>query len=329
MVDQTADQKTTVGSDGTTHALSNSGINDLMISPLRYWAKHVDPHREIPADTPAKAFGRALHAAVLQPDKFAALFCEQFVEPEGTLTTVGELRSWISDKGGKPKGSAKGGLIEQAQALDLRVLIYDVLVEQFKDQNIGKTVFPSDAWKRINGAAKALRDEPMLAEILAKGEAEKRYVVKSDGIRLKAYMDWVTPEWTLDLKTIATGSHGERSFDREVTTAIWYRGYYRQAYFYSLVRSIAEGGNPQTGPRFLFAFVESEPPHEVRLREMQPKEFGEVNLLWERARIEVNHCIEVYRSNAEQFGTGGCPWRYAQQIEALTEEEFPALAYGG
>ena len=227
MVDQTADQKTTVGSDGTTHALSNSGINDLMISPLRYWAKHVDPHREIPTDTPAKAFGRALHAAVLQPDKFKALFCEQFVPPDGTLTTVSDIRSWISDKGGKPKGSAKTGLIEQARKIDANVPIYDVLIEQFKDRNIGKAVFPSDAWKRINSAAQALRDEPMLAEILAEGEAEKRYFVECDGINLKAYMDWVTPEWTVDLKTIATGSHGERSFDREVTTAIWYRGYYR------------------------------------------------------------------------------------------------------
>ena len=324
-----ADQKTTVGSDGTTHGLSNSGINDLMISPLRYWARHVDPHREIPTDTPAKAFGRALHAAVLQPDKFTALFCEQFVPREGTLTTVADIRSWISDKGGKPKGNAKTGLIEQAQKIDASAPIYDVLVEQFKDTNIGKSVFPSDAWKRIQGAAQALRDEPLLAEILAKGEAEKRYLVNWNGLNLKAYMDWVTAGWTVDLKTIATGSHGERSFDREVTTAIWYRGYYRQAYFYSLVRSIAEGGNPQTGPRFLFAFVESEPPHEVRLREMEPKIFGEVNLLWERARIEVNHCIEVYRSNAEQFGIGECPWRYACTIEALTEEEFPALAYGG
>ena len=330
MVDQTADQKTTVGSDGTTHALSNSGINDLMISPLRYWARHIDPHREIPADTPAKAFGRALHAAVLQPDKFKALFCEQFVPPEGTLTTVGELRSWISDKGGKPKGSAKTGLIEQAQKIDANVPIYDVLIEQFKDRNIGKSVVPSDAWRRIQGAAQALRDEPMLTEILASGEAEKRYFVHYDGINLKAYMDWVTPEWTVDLKTIATGSHGERSFDREVSTAIWYRGYYRQAYFYSLVRSIGVGnGNPQTGPRFLFAFVESEPPHEVRLREMRPKEFGEVNLLWERARIEVNRCMETYRECVLKFRIGERPWRYARQIEALQDCEIPALGYGG
>ena len=188
-------------------------------------------------------------------------------------------------------------------------------------------MFPSDAWRRIQGAAQALRDEPLLAEILAEGEAEKRYFVECDGINLKSYMDWVTPTWTVDLKTIATGSHGERSFDREVTTAIWYRGYYRQAYFYSLVRSIVSSGNPQTGPRFLFAFVESEPPHEVRLREMRPKEFGEVNLLWERARIEVNRCIDLYREYAAEFGTGERPWRHACKIEALGEEEFPGLHY--
>ena len=326
-----ADKETTVGSDGTAHALSNSGINDFAISPLRYWARHIDPHREIPTDTPAKAFGRALHAAVLQPDKFKALFCEQFTPPEGTLTTITDLRSWISDKGGKPKGSAKSNLIEQVQKIDAGVAIYDILAEQFKDQNIGKVVFSSADWARINSAAQALRDEPLLAEILAdpNGEAEKRYLVNWNGIDLKAYMDWVTPDWTVDLKTISTGQHGERSFDREITTAIWYRGYYRQAYFYSLVRSIMSGGNPQTGPRFLFAFVESEPPHEVRLREMRPKEFGEVNMLWLRARNEVNRCIDLYREYLKEFGAGEKPWRYACQIEALQDFEIPALGYGG
>ena len=96
------------------------------------------------------------------------------------------------------------------------------------------------------------------------------------------------------------------------------------------MRSISVGnGNPQTGPRFLFAFVESEPPYEVRLREMRPKEFGEVNLLWERARIEVNRCMDNYRECVLKFRIGEWPWRYACQIESLAEEEFPALAYGG
>lgn len=73
------------------------------------------------------------------------------------------------------------------------------------------------------------------------------------------------------------------------------------------------------------AFVESDEPHEVRLRELRAKVGGEVNLYWERARIEVRMLINTYAEYSERFGVK--PWRDACEITPLEDQEMPGVAY--
>jgi hypothetical protein len=92
------------------------------------------------------------------------------------------------------------------------------------------------------------------------------------------------------------------------------------------VRAIAEGdGNPDKAPPFVFAFVESTQPHEVRIRQMQPRVGGMMNMLWEHARVQVNALIDLYAECMDEFGER--PWRYARAIEPLSDEDCPALLY--
>lgn len=310
--------------------LSYSGINDLMISPLRYWARHIDPKREVTVPTPAMQFGSALHAAVLEPDSFDSRYCEKFVPPEDALVTVSDLRGWLKDHGIKPAGTRKDDLIEQVQNKTVGAVIASELAGEYEECRYGLVQFPREDWRNILAAARALADEPLLAEILdAKdGRVEVEFQEEYNGIQIKGRMDWVTPTATLDVKTITT--RNKEPFDKAVTKAIWFEGYYRQAYLYSLARAIQAGGDPPRAakaPRFIFAFVESIPPHETRLREMSPKVLGEVNMLWERARIEVESAMDTYRDCLEEFGADEKPWRWAQKINPLDNEEFPALMY--
>ena len=315
-----------------TIGLSYSGINDLMISPLRYWHKHLNPERVKPDPTPAMEFGRAAHCAVLEPDRFDVRYCRRFdaADVEGCLQTVPDIKQWIIDKGGKPKTVAKSLLIDQAMKIDPNVPIYDVLRLVHGDKHAGKVELTAEDWERLQGVREALRNEVLLAEILAEGEAEMPFVVQHEGINLKARMDWITPDETLDIKTFS--DFRKIPIDKIITNAIFYEHYYRQGYFYSLIRAIANGNTDssaaQTAPRFIFVFVESDPPHETRIRELKPKESGQACMLWERARIECNWAINIYREYMDKFGVEK-PWRYAQKIEALVDEEFPALAYGG
>jgi hypothetical protein len=73
------------------------------------------------------------------------------------------------------------------------------------------------------------------------------------------------------------------------------------------------------------AFVESDQPHEVRIRQLMPKVGGEVNMYWEHARIEVRDLIRKYANCLVRFG--GSPWRDQQEIQALTDEDVHQFAY--
>lgn len=311
-------------------ALSNSGLSDLAVSPLRYWYLNVNPNRPREEPTPSMDFGTALHCAVLEPEKFDSRYCQRVeaADHHGCLVTIEDIRAWLTERGEKPKGTKKGDLINQALIVDPNVPILDVIRAIHESENGNKKEFASDVLERIRGAANALRNEPRVQEILAEGQAEQSFFVDCDGVPLKARMDWTNAKWTLDLKVLTACR--DRAFDREVSEAIWYRGYYRQGYFYSLVRALANSDHdvkgPQRAPRFVFAFVESDPPHEVRIREFRPIEAGSASLLWERARFEVKMLMDTYREYSEKFGEK--EWRYAQESEALTDEEFPALVYG-
>jgi hypothetical protein len=307
--------------------LSNSAMHDLAVSPLRYWHCHVNPDRPKDEPTPAQQFGSALHCAVLQPELFPQQYaCEiDMADYPGCLRTIEELRGWLRDQGVTPKGTRKQDVIAQVQAIDNTVPILDVIERRHFAENEGKTLLSKEDWARVQGAAKALREEPHVQRLLAEDGAAEVPMFAHDpqtGVLLKAKMDWVAPLHILDLKTF-TQTRG-KSIDKTIADAIFYEKYYRQAYFYDYVRRLAlkeEHGACD----FVLAFVESEPPHETRIRCLVPKNGGSINLYWERARIEVRGLIDLYAECWDHFGE--TPWRYAQQVTVLEDEEMPQLAY--
>lgn len=311
--------------------LSNSAMKDLAISPLRFWHKHINPEQPADEPTPEMQFGSALHCAVLEPDAFLDRYaCEVSAEDyPGCLVTMEDLRAWVRDHGHTPKGTRKQDVIAQVQALaaDLPndappVHIFDVIERQQFAANQGKVTFKKADWLRIYRAAASLQSEPRVREIMREGAAEVPMFATDEltGVRLKARMDWVAPDCILDLKTFS--QKRGKSIDKSIADAIFYEGYYRQAYLYSLIR-----GWPKTfGGEFVIAFVESEEPHEVRIRSLRPKVGGEVCLYWERARIEVRELIRLFDECVRHFGIDK-PWRYAQEIDPLTDEDMKAMVW--
>lgn len=323
----TAVQPQTWQEYAATPGLSNSMMKDLAISPLRFWHKWVRADRTQDEPTPEMRFGSALHCAVLEPNEFLNRYaCElQADDYPGCLVTIGDLRQWLKDKGITPKGTLKADVIAQVQSVDSSVPILDVIERRHFAQNADKVLFKPEDWARIYGAAESLRSEPLVQDILRDGQAEVSLVAKDPetGIRLKCRVDWLAPKVTLDLKTF-TQKRG-KSIDKSVTDAIWYESYYVQGYIYQLIRRIALGEN-HNDSEFVLAFVESDPPHEVRLRSLLPKVGGNVNLLWERARINVRELLSSYEENVRHFGAEK-PWRYARDVEPLADEEVPQVAY--
>jgi hypothetical protein len=308
--------------------LSNSGMKDLAVSPLRYWHLHVNPNRPAPRTSPEMTFGSALHCSILEPEKFYDRYSRDIDASDfaGCLSTMDDLRAWLKDKGLPSSGKTKAELVDRVASADPSVPILDVLRERHAIVTAGKTILSRWDWDRVQRAADALLSEPALVELLSDGRAEVPMSVKDPetGVILKAKMDFVSPLRTVDLKTFA--QKRGISIDQSVTSAIWHECYYRQGYTYGLIRSIAEGyGSPAKAPPFILPFIESEEPHEVRIRSITAKCGGEVNMLWERARIEVTELIRTYADCMERFGDK--PWRDPRGVDPLEDMEFPGLAY--
>jgi PDDEXK-like uncharacterized protein DUF3799 len=309
-------------------ALSNSGMKDLAVSPLRYWYLHINPERPMREETPEMRFGTALHCLVLEGD---AAFEQRYAckldadDYPNCLVTIEDLRGWIRDKGGKPSGTRKSEVIQHAQAIDQSAPIWDVLEARHFAMNGGKTFFAKEEWVRLTNAAAALRREPKVQEILQSGECEVSVFVTdaATGIPLKARLDWLSASSCIaDIKTFQQKRAG-KSTDQTIADAIYYEGYYRQAFLYSTLHQRATGRERPL--RYIMPFVESQPPHEVRIRELRPSSNGVANVYWQKSAIEVRHFCSVWATCMGEFGEK--PWRRDVEVEPLLDEEMRGMVY--
>jgi hypothetical protein len=309
--------------------LSNSSMKDLAVSPLRYWHLHINPNRPPKRESPEMTFGKALHCAVLEPDQFEQRYCCDIdaTDFDGYLITMDDLRAWLKSHGLPSSGKTKDELVERVATADPSAPVFALLQQRWEAENAGKVQLSKYDWARVESAASALLSEPALQDIRGQAEVAMWATDPETGVPLKAKMDCVSDAYTLDLKTFS--QQRGKSIDKSVTDAIFYEKYYRQAYFYSYVRSLQPGaekpGLAACAPPFVLAFVESEEPHEVRLRVLRAKTFGEVNIYWERARIEVHGLIQTYADCQARFGER--PWREPRELDPLEDQEMPQLAY--
>lgn len=303
--------------------LSNSGMSDLAVSPYRFWWLHINPDRKPKEETPAMQFGSALHMAVLEPELFPQRYCCEIDASDypGCLVTMDDLRGWLKDKGVTPKGTRKADAILQVQMnADQCPPILDVLKVQYAVVNEGKIELSKDFWFRCGNAAIALRREPEIDKILSDGRPEVVLTATDPetGVLLKGKLDWVNPGITVDIKSFSQTKR--RSIDKTITDSLYYEGYLHQAVLYSILR-----GWPGWKGDFVFAFVESEPPHEVRLRSVRPRSGGEPSLYWQRSLLHIRSMIRLYADCVERFGDK--PWRTDCKVDPLWDEDIPQLAW--
>jgi PDDEXK-like uncharacterized protein DUF3799 len=313
--------------------LSNSGMKDLAVSPLRYWYNFVNPapKPEDEEETKSQRMGSALHCAVLESE---ATFESRYVrelDPSDwpvCLDTVGEIRAWVADKRGKCKGTSKDDVIASALAhmedIGESVPILQVEKSRFFAMNEGKTVLGVDEWDRLAGMIRAISEEPALRPILSNGKPEVSIfaIDPETGVLCKARLDWMAPRHTLDLKSF-TAKRGA-SIDKSIHDAIYYEGYYRQAYWYDFVRRLATGEDHDRST-FVEAFVESQQPHETRIKSFMPKLGGNANLYWLMAHQECRALVRKYAECVQKFGVN--PWREDCRIEPLEDGDLRQIGY--
>jgi hypothetical protein len=171
--------------------LSSTGLKRLAVTPAHYQAYLNEPRKE----TPALRFGRMLHEAVLEPERWAD---GHAVEPAGINKRT---------NAGKEELAA------------------------FEAENKGKHIITRDEADKIAAVQRACRSHIGARTILtaADGVAEQSvwWTDPMTGVLCKCRPDWWTSLVLADLKTCESAE--QRAFSR----AIYNYGYHMQAAFYA------------------------------------------------------------------------------------------------
>lgn len=152
-------------------AVSKSHLDAIGQSPLHYWCRFLDPNRVPPQPTPAMEFGSAVHAAVLEPEVFAAEYAKA---PDLPKTTKAGKEAWAA--------AAQPGI----------------------------KLLKSDEWSQIQSIEAALSAHPMASKVLqspGRSEASFFAIDPATDLEIKCRPDHLTDSgWVIDLKTTQDAS---------------------------------------------------------------------------------------------------------------------------
>ena len=201
-------------------AVSKSHLDQIVKSPLHYWARYLDPNRVTPEPTPAMAIGSAVHTHVLELDTWDARYV---TAPDGI-----DRRT----KAGKAEWDA------------------------FQTAATGRTVLAKADAQLVMRMGHSVFAHPAAAMLLAmpgKAETTHMWTDQATGLRCKCRPDWLTDDGSLivDLKTTEDAS--PLGFRKSIAN---FR-YFVQASWYLDGVQHATGKRPD---QFIFLCVEKKPP---------------------------------------------------------------------
>lgn len=210
-----------------TH-LSSSMLRDFMKSPLYFYTHHIQGVQR--KESKAQTFGRAVHMALLEPDKFMGRYK---VQPD-----FGDLRTK------KAKESLENWLV---------------------DLSPGAQTITSDEFNTIEQMSNSFNRKQGLCDLLKDTKKEVTVFFKdiTTDLKCKSRLDSVTDDLStvFDLKTTQDASK------EEFKKSIYKYGYDIQASFY--LRSITNMETILVKRQFYFIAIEKEPPFEVAVYKLK------------------------------------------------------------
>jgi hypothetical protein len=176
-----------------SEGISKSGLDLIAKSPLHYWAKYIDPQREPRDPTPSMRLGTAIHAAVLEPDRFAV---EYRVAPDVDRRT----------KEGKAAFETFQQICAESKATPISASDFEI----------------------CKAVSRQVRSHPTAQMLFDTGAAEQSayWIDDETGVLCKCRPDWLTRQVVVDLKSTTDAS--PQAFQR---SAYAYR-YHVQAAWY-------------------------------------------------------------------------------------------------
>lgn len=214
--------------------ISNSGLGDILQSPLHYYARHLDPNRPPEPEKAGQLEGNLAHCAVLEPNEFDKRYAVTPADAPRKPTSI--------------QRNAKKPSPETVKAIEWW--------DNWNAKTGGMITVTAEQYETALRQRDAVWALPDVAEALSKGHAEvSAYWRDKDTDALcRVRPDFVHDAGRsgvvlLDLKTYSDASPNE--FTRQVAR----KAYHRQAAYYSDGYALASGR-----PVLAFIFVAVEMP---------------------------------------------------------------------
>lgn len=213
--------------------LSASGIKNILVSPMNFWAwswmNPLKPER----DSEAMTIGKAYHKRILEGiEAFKDSYIADFDASDypNALKTSTEIQSVLRSRG-LPVSGNKTELMTRLKHSDPTASFFDEIYEEWATkQAAGKAILSSEMMDRIEIAAAMIERHPDLSKCFTGGYPEVTVIWQESGIFFKSRFDYLKPRAIIDLKTF------ENMMGKPVDKAIYYamasQKYHIQAAFY-------------------------------------------------------------------------------------------------
>lgn len=231
-----------------SHGASKSQLDLLHQSPaLVEWAKYApeDPDADSAVD-----IGTALHALLLEPDQFSALYVPDFEPPADALTTISDLKAALDKRGIAYKAAdSKTVLVDKLLGHDPQAPVVDALRAEWERGIGARTVLSRADHRKLILMRDSVMAHPTARKLLeAQGHSERchYWVDELTGELCRCRIDREVPQFAtiLDVKTTADIERFTRSIKQ-------YR-YHVQQEFYSEGYGATQGHAPAV---FVFLVV--------------------------------------------------------------------------
>ncbi len=333
--------------------LSASGIKNLLVSPMDFWARSwLNPMPKNEDDEPEWATkGKAYHKRICEGrEAFYAQYVAE-LDPKAfpdALFKQAHLKAACKELELKVGGN-NDELIERLIGAGYAGKIWDILVDEHADANRGKTMLPVDWIYDIELAAACIENSPTLSKCFTGGFSEVSVmwtaeVERDDGsgelfpVSMKMRCDYLKPAAIVDLKTFANKM--SKPIDRAVyfdmaarkyhiQTAVYYAGMLR-------VKALIESGkvNVVSGPNPTAAWLEAVAKHEkqflfvyqqkgvapVASGYLMPANLGLISV----GNAQVREAQQAFHDHLEHFGT--LPWIVDRPLSQIGDNDLPQFA---
>lgn len=266
------------------HACSASGIKNLSVSSMDYWAMSLLnlERQEKPAkdsgDLTPRQLGQAYHCYIVEGD---AVFNERYAvaldkdawrevatqNGKELCVTIADIRAAIDAAGGKPKGTSKDALIDQLLDLDADAFVWDRMVASHLDANKDKTMITPKLYRRIVIANAMITNDPQLKDAFSGGHAEVSifWYDEQTGVPMKARLDYLKMNHLIDLKSFSNMQG--KPIQRAIDMAISNNKYFIPVVVYLEAIAAAKELVKQTKADCIYGWISGATPNAVKLHQ--------------------------------------------------------------